>query len=338
VTDRRRAKSILPGLAIAALALVALAPSPAHAGYNDLLVSNLGGANVTAYNPLTGAPDGSYGTGNLLFPRGVVVGPDHNVYVGDIGGTQNIQRFDGTTGAFLGTFVNGRGVNLQNPYGLAFGPDGNLYVSSFNTNQVLEFNGKTGASIPFGLTGAPSASGVSGLVNPAGLLFDASGNIFVASSGNGTTQEYDSQGHYLRSYGAGQSQPAGIAVGNGILFVALGTPGSGVINEWSLATGALLGQINDPAHINTPGGIIYDPYANRLYVASNGNDSVLVYNTLTNTLDRTLISGAAGGLHGPIDLAYTPVPEPAAFALMGLGCFGVAGYAWRRSRSQSTPA
>jgi hypothetical protein len=59
--------------------------------------------------------------------------------------TDSVLRFHGTTGAFLGTFATGGGLDA--PSGLAFGPDGNLYVSGFVSNNVVRYNGLTGAAI-----------------------------------------------------------------------------------------------------------------------------------------------------------------------------------------------
>ncbi|MEO1526660.1 MAG: hypothetical protein AAFX06_14585 [Planctomycetota bacterium] len=52
-----------------------------------------------------------------------------------------IERFDATTGEFLGTFVTG----LDFPADVAVGNDENVYVSNLNTNSILRFDGETGA-------------------------------------------------------------------------------------------------------------------------------------------------------------------------------------------------
>jgi hypothetical protein len=44
------------------------------------------------------------GSGGLSAPQGITLGPDGNVYVAGNGGA--VLRFDGTTGAYLNTFVS----------------------------------------------------------------------------------------------------------------------------------------------------------------------------------------------------------------------------------------
>src|SRR5207244_3071481 len=120
----------------------------------DLFVSARSTNDVLRYDGNTGAFLGTFvspGSGGLNAPDSLAFGPDGNLYVtstGFNGGTGNypsVLRYDGTTGAFLGTFASGGG--LSGPQGLQFGLDGNLYVSSFNTNQILRYSGTTGAAM-----------------------------------------------------------------------------------------------------------------------------------------------------------------------------------------------
>ena len=93
-----------------------------------------------------------------------------NLYVSDEINNY-VLRFNGTTGALIGTFASGGGLN--SPAGLVFGPDGNLYVTSY-PNEVIRFNGTTGAPI------GTFASG-GGLNTPFGLVFGPDGNLYVSS-------------------------------------------------------------------------------------------------------------------------------------------------------------
>jgi DNA-binding beta-propeller fold protein YncE len=119
-------------LASGVLVWSALAANP------DLLVSSSGGG-ILRYERLTGAFLGAFvaaGSGGLGEPRGLVFGPDGNLYVSSLS-TSQVLRYNGQTGAFIAAFVTAGSGGLVIPNGLVFGPDGNLYVTSSNTSEVL---------------------------------------------------------------------------------------------------------------------------------------------------------------------------------------------------------
>lgn len=83
-------------------------------------------------------------------------------------------------------FVSARSDGLIDPRGVAFGPDGNLYVASFNTNEVLQYNGTTGSFL-----GVFVKAGSDGLSLPRDLVFGPDDNLYVSSFGSGDVFRYN---------------------------------------------------------------------------------------------------------------------------------------------------
>lgn len=117
----------------------------------NLYVSNGGNSNLNLFDPLypqdsavlryspTGKFLGVAASGNgLTRPYGNAFGPDGSLYVSSFR-TNQILRFNPTTGEFLGVFAsdnnNGSGSlnGLNGPNGLLFGTDGSLYVATEGT-------------------------------------------------------------------------------------------------------------------------------------------------------------------------------------------------------------
>src|SRR5262249_17037535 len=124
-------------------------------------------------------------SGGLSMPFGITLGPDGNLYIAGNGGA--VLRYNGTTGAYISTFVSqgSGGLSSSALFGLAFEPDGNLYVASGNTNQVLEYNGSTGAFLQ-----AFVAAGSGGLNTPSGVTFGPDGNLYVSRRNSNAVMRY----------------------------------------------------------------------------------------------------------------------------------------------------
>jgi sugar lactone lactonase YvrE len=169
------------------------------------LIGNTRGNNILRFDGKTGNFLGEFvtaGSGGLVAPDTIIFGPDGNgdgnsdIYVasGDKAGNSRengasaILRYDGITGEFIDRFV-GDNPNTQTdetgglfrPYGLAFSPDGNLYASSFLSDKILRYDGKTGQFLDVFASGNQQAGGLNG---PNGLLFAPDGFLYVTTQGS----------------------------------------------------------------------------------------------------------------------------------------------------------
>jgi hypothetical protein len=138
--------------------------------------------------------------------------------------SNQVLRYNGTTGAFLDVFVpagSGTPGEISPPTGLVFGPDGNLYVSNSATNQVLRYNGTTGAFLD---AFVPAGSG--GLLGPYGLVFGPDGNLYVSSLFTDQVLRYNgTTGAFLDAFvpagSGGLNDPFGLVFGpDGNLYVS----------------------------------------------------------------------------------------------------------------------
>jgi DNA-binding beta-propeller fold protein YncE len=108
--------------------------------------------------------------------------------------TNEILRYDGVTGSFMGVFVSAGSGGLDQPNGVVFGPDGNLYVSSNQTNQVLRYNGTTGAFID------EFVSRQVGALIIGDLMFRPDGTLWVISRNEAGRRSISTTARLARSW------------------------------------------------------------------------------------------------------------------------------------------
>src|SRR5262249_17524741 len=128
-------------------------------------------------------------------PNNLAFGPDANgnanadLYVSTSSG---VSRYDGTTGAYLGTYITNGSGGLSNANSMTFDPTQTyLYVTS-STNQVLNYNARTGAYV-----GVAASAGVS---NPTDVKFGPDGLLYVLSAGNQRILRFTASGTYVDDY------------------------------------------------------------------------------------------------------------------------------------------
>jgi sugar lactone lactonase YvrE len=156
--------------------------------------------------------------------------------------------------------------SLCSPGALTVDSAGNLYVGDTGNNRVLEFDSPfttdTVADRVFGTTGSftaslcpsPPASTAADLCFPDGIALDASGNLWIADSGNNRIVEYDAP-------------------------IASGASPSRVFGQGSFSSNACG---NSNAAFCAPSGLTFDSSGN-LYVADAANNRVLEFDKPLST-------------------------------------------------------
>ncbi len=278
-----------------------------------LYAASFGTNTIQRFEELSGAPaprknetDATFvkpNSGGVNNPLGVILGPqDHDLYVTSLQ-TNQVLRYSGKNGKFLGVFIDSSLGVLHNPSGILFGPDGNIYVANAQpaTSNVVYFDpqgnylgvyaqlpttrGATG--MVFGPDGKLYIStrldnavvrtdgttieefvnpGDGGLSRTAGMVFGPDGNFYVASENTHNVLEFDRTGTFIRE------------------FVTAGSGG-----------------------LQTPAGILFGPYGD-LYVADEGpggTGAILHYNGVTGAYINTLVSQQADpSLAGPRQIFF----------------------------------
>jgi streptogramin lyase len=226
----------------------------------------------------------------------------------------SVMDYNGTTGRWLGAFVQSGYGGLTGPHGIVFGTDGNLLVSSTESHSVLRYDSTTGAYL-----GAfvPAFSG--GLNRPTGLAFGPDGNLYVGSFETAKILRYDgSTGAFLNEFvpygGGGLSGPIGLLFGpDGNLYV--NNSNAFAVMRYDGITGAPLPGLGlTDAFFTAPGsgglsypnmGLTFGPDGN-LYVGGFGSNNVVRYDGSTGAfLDQFVVAGS-GGLGRTRSISFGP--------------------------------
>lgn len=259
-----------------ALALLAatLAAGPVHAagGVGDLFVTSDASNVVRAYVGSTGSFIGVH-TGSVAPAAGqlgVHFGLNNGrMLVGHFGG--GINEFDATTGAFIKTYNPGGGWM----WGAVYRPNGNVIATYSSNDQVVEFDGVTGA--PIGVLATLPAGAM-----PSDLRFGPNGNLYVCCYGNAMVFELNPvSGAVVTAWSMPtlQDRPNDVAFLNGEILVTV--MGSNVCRRFdSTPAHTLLGSFAGTGW-DRPHGIDISPADGRIYIADGVTTQVHVFDPVT---------------------------------------------------------
>jgi trimeric autotransporter adhesin len=218
------------------------------------VISTIAGTGVAGF-----AGDGGAAL-NAQFssPQGIAVDGSGNIYIADRGNAR-VRRIDssGVITTIAGTGVPGSGgdngpatsAQLNIPTGLALDGSGNLFIADQLNHKIrkMALSGGNLSTIAGngtgGFLGDGSAAATAELSNPQGVAVDASGNIYIADTGNSRIRKVA---------GTNISTVAGSSTA--------GSTGDG-------------GPAKD-AQLFTPNGVAVN--SNKLYVIDTGNNRVRV--------------------------------------------------------------
>ncbi len=316
-----------PRLLALFLALAGLTPTQAQILVSDFNLHQLVRVETSAPSVGDVSVFISPHSGGLSLPHRSRLGPDGALYVASAG-TDQILRFNASTGSPLGIFAGPSGGALDYPVDFVFRPDGYLYVTSQLTHSVRRFDSATGLLDPAWLASHPSLSG------PSGLVFDPAGHLYVAGRFSHNVARFDAAtGTHQLTFGSVPSAFGLTLLPDNRLLVASGT---GTVQAFAASASASPTQSTFASGLSVPVGIEFDSVSSTVLIANYGNGALSRYASADGTSLGHLIP-PAGALSGPnyfTILSPAPIPEPASATLF-YGLSALAGRFFLRSRRQN---
>ena len=226
-------------------------------------------------------------------------------------------------------------AEVSSPSSIAFDASGKMYIADGGVHRVrvIATNGNistfAGNGIP-GYTGDGAAATNAQLYGPAGVAVDASGNVYIADTGNNvirmvsgteiTTVAGDFSlgpgytGDGGAPTGAQLSSPTGVAVdSSGNLYIA--DQGNSVIRE--VTGGQILTLDSGSVRLKNPASLTMDAVGN-LFIADTDNSRIVEYSAkgVWSVVAGNAIPGFSGD-NGPATKAELTLPRSVAIDALG---------------------
>ncbi len=174
----------------------------------------------------------SFGSGMIVWPHGIFVDSDDNVWIADsvgyapvpAGVGHTIMKFspDGELLMKLGKEgVAGDGTDVFNkPADMVVAPNGDIFVADGHdaggNNRIMKFSSDGRFLLQWGTTG----TGVGEFQDPHALAMDSQGRLFVGDRGNSRIQIFDQEGNHLETW-TQFGRPSGLYIDeNDVLYSA----------------------------------------------------------------------------------------------------------------------
>ena len=252
-----------------------------HDGW--IYASNKTTNEILRFDETTGAPDpngafGSAGAGGLIEPRGIAFDSNGNLLVSSKG-TDEILKFRGSDGQFLGIFASGVTGGGTGPKDLARDSVGNLYVAGNEGVFKYAADGTASGSIT-----------IPGIVT-SGLELESDQILFVSDNGNHRVYEVDvTTGNTLSqiSFDASYGQPGGLGFDkSGNLYIGTGLTEGNVLRYARTSSATFTINLSTPSDLPVTVDFTTSPGT-----ATEGSDYTPVSGTLVfepGVTSRTII-------------------------------------------------
>jgi hypothetical protein len=202
----------------------------------------------------------------------------------------------------MGTFASGpiNGVRT-----IVF-HDGYMFVASDYTNQVLQYNGTTGAYL-----GVFVAAGSGGISGPYGMTFGPDGNLYVSGRNSNNVVRYNGTtgaliGTFVAAGSGGLNLPEGITFDpSGAYLYVASSGGANEVLKYNAKTGAYVGLATSVA-VTRPTDVKFGADG-LLYVldAGTGSNRILRFTESGAYVDDYVPAGS-GGMSGGQFMTFGP--------------------------------